>query len=123
MVNTRSTGVGPASVNAEHRCWVQEQRVRVLGVITINTDLEHENDKHKIRCSISKCGCWAQELRAQMLDTRTVISQQGNSGGTGVGQENFNAHGELPTILRNVDLEKIARGEGVPGDWLCGSVR
>jgi len=31
--------------------------------------------------------------------------------------------GELPTILRNVDLERIARGEGVPGDWLCGSVR
>jgi len=31
--------------------------------------------------------------------------------------------GELPTILRNVDLERIGRGEGVPGDWLCGSVR
>ena len=31
--------------------------------------------------------------------------------------------GELPTILRNVDLERIARGEGVPGDWLCSSVR
>ena len=30
---------------------------------------------------------------------------------------------ELPTLLRNVDLERIARGEGVPGDWLRGSVR
>jgi len=28
---------------------------------------------------------------------------------------------ELPTILRNVDLERIARGEGCQGDWLCDS--
>ena len=27
-----------------------------------------------------------------MSDTRTAIAQQGNSGGTGDGQENFNVH-------------------------------